>query len=219
MRIVSINVGRPRDVLWKGEVVSTAIFKEPVSGPVAVRCHNLAGDGQADLTVHGGEAKAVYAYAVQHYAYWRVALPGVDLAYGQFGENLTVDDFEEREIRVGDEFTVGTARLVATQPRLPCFKLQLRFGRDDILDRFLASGRTGVYFAVAEEGVIEAGDRLERVRTDPASITIAEAAQLYLADAPDESLLRRGIASAALPEGWRRRFERKLERHTARETA
>jgi len=216
MHIVSINAGRPRDVFWKDRVVSTAIFKEPVDGPVAVRRHNLAGDGQADLTVHGGAAKAVCAYAVSHYAYWREVLPGVELPWGKFGENLT-DDFNEHEIRVGDEFSAGTARLMATQPRLPCFKLQVRFGRDDILERFLESGRTGVYFAVLEEGMIRAGDPIERVRSDSTSITIAEATQLYLEEAPDESLLRRGLGAAALPDSWRRRFTRKLDGLLARE--
>jgi MOSC domain-containing protein YiiM len=212
MKIISVNVGRPREVLWKFNVVSTAIFKEPAGGPVTVRRLNLDGDGQADLTVHGGANKAVYAYALQHYTYWRGALPGTDLPWGMFGENLTIDDFDEAEIRVGDEFVAGTARLVATQPRLPCYKLAIRFGRDDIVDRFIASGRTGVYFAVLEEGVVEAGARIERVRSDPACITIAEAAQLYLEATEDRALLARAIASQALPEGWRRRFERKLAR-------
>jgi MOSC domain-containing protein YiiM len=210
MVIVSVNVGRPRDVPWHDRMVRTAIFKEPVAGRVAVRRHNLEGDGQADLTVHGGEHKAVYAYPASHYAFWRRELPDAALRWGNFGENLTIDDFDERTIRVGDIFIAGTAKLIATQPRLPCFKLGIRFGRDDMVDRFLASGRTGVYFAVSEEGALAAGDAVIRAHTDPNAITVADAARLYTGRTDDPDLLRKAVNSPALPEGWRQRFLRRL---------
>jgi MOSC domain-containing protein YiiM len=210
MRIVSVNVGRPREVVWQDRIVATAIFKQPVDGRVAVRRHNLEGDGQADLTVHGGRAKAVYAYPLRHYAYWREQLPGVELTWGNFGENLTLDDFDENDLRVGDEFIAGTARLQATQPRLPCFKLGIRFGREDMVDRFLESRRTGVYFAVLEEGELGAGDVVTRVHTNPADITIAEATELYVGGTAEPGLVRRALATVALPQSWRQRFSRLL---------
>src|SRR5213078_530292 len=163
MRIVSVNIGLPRQVTWRGEAITTGIFKEPVAGRVAVRALNLDGDRQADLTVHGGRDKAVYAYPAEHYAYWRAQLPGVELAHGAFGENLTTEGLLEDDVHVGDRFRVASAELIATQPRLPCYKLAARFQRADMVKRFLASRRTGFYFAVAREGEVAAGDAIERV--------------------------------------------------------
>jgi MOSC domain-containing protein YiiM len=211
MKIVSVNVGVPREVEWRGETVRTGIWKAPVTGRVPVRMHNLAGDGQADLRAHGGRDKAVYAYAVGHYARWRAELPEADFAvYGAFGENLTLDDFMESDVRIGDEYRAGTARLVVTQPRMPCSKLAVRFGRPDMPDLFLASGRNGFYLAVLEEGEVEAGDELTPVHHEPSSISVAEAAHLYAGRDLDPDLLRRGIDSP-VPEGWKRRFRERLE--------
>jgi MOSC domain-containing protein YiiM len=210
MKIASINVGRPREIAWKDRIVSTAIFKAPVTGPVTVRPTNLAGDGQADLTVHGGEDKAVYVYAAGHYPYWREQLPGLDLAWGAFGENLTLDDFTEDSIRIGDEFVARDARFIVTQPRMPCYKLGLRLGRDDMIERFLASGRSGFYLRVAAEGTIEAGQSFERIATHAACITVADAVALHSGRITDAGLLSRAIETPALPSGWRERFRRVL---------
>ncbi len=210
MRIVSVNTGQPQPILWRDRTITTAIFKHPVAGPVRVRRLNLEGDGQADLEVHGGENKAIYAYAAGHYAWWRRELPDAELAWGSFGENLTLDDFNEHDIHIGDVFLAGTARLMAVQPRLPCTKLNLRFRRDDMIDRFLASGRTGVYFKVIEEGVLQAGDIVERTIANASGITIAQATQLYTGASDDPALLRQAVATPALPEAWQRRFGRKL---------
>jgi len=212
MKIVSVNVGVPREVEWRGETVRTGIFKAPVTGRLAVREHNVAGDEQADLRVHGGRDKAVYAYAAGHYARWRTELPGADLAtYGAFGENLTLDDFSESDIRIGDEYRAGTARLVVTQPRMPCSKLAVRFGRADMPDLFLASGRNGFYLAILEEGELAAGDDFTLLRRDPSSITVSEAAHLYAGRDLDPGLLARGIASP-VPAGWKKRYAERLER-------
>src|SRR5262245_25306653 len=148
MRVVSVNVGLPREVEWKGRVVTTGIFKTPVAARVALRALNLEGDRQADLTVHGGADKAVYAYPSEHYPFWRRELPGLDLPCGAFGENLTTEGLDEAEVRIGDRFRVGTAEVRVTQPRIPCYKLGIRLGRDDIVERFLWSGRSGFYLAV-----------------------------------------------------------------------
>jgi MOSC domain-containing protein YiiM len=148
MKIVSVNVGMPRDVVWKGMTVQTAIFKEPVDGPVAISKLNLAGDRQADLSVHGGVEKAVYAYPAEHYDYWRNELPGVSFPLGKFGENLTTDGLREDSLCIGDRLRIGSGVLMVTQPRIPCYKLALRFDRDDMITRFLKSGRSGFYFSV-----------------------------------------------------------------------
>jgi MOSC domain-containing protein YiiM len=212
MKISSVNVGRPRAVLWRGETVRTGIWKAPVAGRVAVRNDHIEGDAQADLRVHGGRDKAVYAYAAGHYARWRAELPDADLSsYGAFGENLTLDDFTESDVFIGDEYRAGSARLVVTQPRMPCSKLAVRFGRADMPDLFLASGRNGFYLAILEEGVVEAGDDVTLLQREPSSITVAEAAHLYAGKHLDPALLRRGLASP-VPDGWKERYRQRLDR-------
>ena len=207
MRIVSVNVGLPREVVWKGSTVSTAIFKHPVEGRIPLRCRNLDGDAQADLAVHGGVEKAVYAYPVEHYPPWRAELPETELAPGSFGENLTLEGVPlEDEVCVGDRFEVGTAELVVTQPRIPCFKLGIRFGREDIVKRFLASGRSGWYFAVLREGAVAAGDPIRLLARYPARCSVAELTRLYARAGGDVEGLRRAAALDALPEGWRSHF-------------
>ncbi len=203
MRVVSVNVGVPREVAWKGITVSTGIFKEPVTGSVAIRHDNLAGDRQADLTVHGGPNKAVYGYATEHYAYWRSVLPDTELPWGVFGENLTTEGLTEDSLHVGDTLRVGTAVLMAVQPRQPCYKLQIRFGRDDIIQRFLTSGRSGFYFSIVEEGEVQAGSAIEILSRDENKVTIADVNRLYLGHGTDAELLERALHVQALPEGIR----------------
>jgi MOSC domain-containing protein YiiM len=218
MRIISVNVGRPRLVMWRGEPVSTGIFKEPVEGRVAVRTLNLDGDRQADLTVHGGPAKAVYAYPSEHYAHWRGELPGAELPWGMFGENFTTEGLLETGVNVGDRFRVGTAELVVTQPRMPCYKLGLKFGRADMLKRFLLSRLTGFYFAVAQEGEAGAGDEVELIARDPAGVTVADVVRLYVQDRDDVETMRRALEVEALPQGWRDEFLERIERDEGRKT-
>jgi MOSC domain-containing protein YiiM len=158
MKLISVNTGLPREVTWHGMTVSTGIFKEPVAGRVALRKLNLDGDRQADLTVHGGEFKAVYCYSLVHYDFWKALLPGKDLPLAIFGENFTTDGLLENSVHLGDQFSVGSALVVVTQPRLPCYKLGIRFQADDMVKRFLASARTGFYLAITREGEVGAGD-------------------------------------------------------------
>jgi MOSC domain-containing protein YiiM len=190
--------------------VTTAIFKDPVPGRVRVRQLNLEGDGQADLSVHGGRDKAVYAYSAEHYADWRRELADLELPWGMFGENLTVEGLREDEVCVGDRLRFGAAEGVVTQPRLPCYKLGVRFSRDDIVKRFLASGRTGFYLAVTREGDVGVGDPVEVLARDPQGITVGDVTQLYIRDKRNVEKLRRAIRVAALPEGWRSQFEEQL---------
>jgi MOSC domain-containing protein YiiM len=178
-RILSVNVGAPRKVSWNGGEVTTGIFKEPVAGRVILRRLNLDGDRQADLTVHGGVNKAVYVYPSEHYPYWQKQLPGVTLPWGMFGENLTTEGLREEETHIGDRFRIGSALLMVTQPRLPCFKLGLKFGRDDMPKGFLASERTGFYLAVVEEGEIGAGDAIELEHRREKTDSVAELVRRY----------------------------------------
>ena len=212
MKLLSVNVGHPLDVISKGKSVTTGIFKEPVEGRVRLRTLNLDGDRQADLNVHGGIDKAVYAYPVKHYDYWHRELPGVELPWGMFGENLTVEGMLESEINIGDQFRIGSAELVVTQPRLPCYKLAVKFGRDDIIKRFLESGRTGFYFAVLKEGEVGAGDPIEMINRDVHRVTVAEITRLYLERKGDHQALKSALGVDALPESWKAHFERRLEK-------
>jgi MOSC domain-containing protein YiiM len=212
MRILSLNVGRPRLVVWKGQSVSTGIYKSPAEGRVALRALNLDGDRQADLTVHGGPFKAVYAYPSEHYAYWRKELPGAELPWGVFGENFTTEGFDELGVNIGDSFRVGSAEVTVTQPRLPCYKLGIRFGRADMLKRLLVSGRTGFYFSVRREGEVGAGDEFEPTTRDENGVTVADITRLYFRDKDDVETLRRAVAVEALPESWREHFREQLDR-------
>ena len=213
MRVVSVNVGLPRAVAWRGKTVTTAIFKEPVAGRVALRSLNLDGDRQADLTVHGGREKAVYAYPVEHYRHWRTELADAALPYGAFGENLTTEGLREDAVHVGDRFRIGSTEMLVTQPRLPCYKLGIRFGRADMVKRFLASGRTGFYLAVLREGEVGAGDAIQLVARDELGVSIAEVTRLYVGEHPDHEALRRAIRVPALPASWRAHFLERLEHH------
>lgn len=210
MKIVSLNVGFPRDVEWRGKTVRTSIFKAPVAGAVRVRRLNLDGDAQSDLTVHGGVEKAVYVYPAEHYEFWRAELPGVDFPYGAFGENFTTEGLREDVVQIGDAFRAGSAEFVVTQPRMPCFKLGVRFDRSDMVKRFLRSGRTGFYLAVTREGEVAAGDAVTLVARAADPITVADIVALYTADAANQDLLRRAIELPALPAGWRDYFRKRL---------
>lgn len=217
MRIISLQVGRPRLVAWTGQTVSTGIYKSPVEGRVMLRTLNLDGDRQADLSVHGGPYKAVYAYPSEHYPFWRGELPDTELPWGMFGENFTTEGFDESAVNVGDRFRVGRAELTVTQPRMPCYKLGIKFGRPDILKRFLASGRTGFYFSVQREGEVAAGDEFELIGRDEGGVTVADITRLYARDRDDVEGLRRAVALEALPESWREHFRQRLARAAAAE--
>src|ERR671930_728359 len=161
MKVLSLNVALPRKVLFNGQTVTTGIFKDPIKGPIMLRKLNLDGDRQADLTVHGGVDKAVYSYPAEHYDYWRKQFPNMDLMWGMFGENFTTQGLMEDTVNIGDQFQIGSAKLVATQPRMPCYKLGVKFGRMDMVRKFLVSGRPGIYFKVLKEGQVQVGDKIE----------------------------------------------------------
>jgi MOSC domain-containing protein YiiM len=214
-KLISVNTGLPRGVMWHGRTVTTEIYTQPVEGRVALRKLNLDGDRQADLSVHGGEYKAVYCYPVAHYDYWKKELPGRELPMGMFGENFTVDGLLEDSVHLGDRFAVGSAEVVVTQPRLPCYKLGLRFQSDDMVRRFLASGRTGFYFAVTREGEVGAGDEIKAISRDDNAVPVSEITRLYIAKRyGDEEVasVRRALRVAALPESWKEYLRQRLEK-------
>jgi len=211
MKIISVNVGLPRLVLRNGEPVSTGIFKEPVSGRVMMRTLNLDGDRQSDLSVHGGPLKAVYVYPSEHYEFWKQELPEMDLPWGVFGENFTTTGLFETEVNIGDKFRVGQAELMVTQPRMPCYKLGIRFGRADIIKRFLVSERSGFYLSVAKEGEVGAGDEFQLLEKNESGVRVVDVTRLYGSDKANVDLLRRAIATEALPDSWREYFRKRLE--------
>ena len=206
MTVVSVNVSGPKRVQVREGTVLTSIFKSPVEGRVAVRRHNIAGDRQSDLTVHGGPYKAVYSYPEEHYSYWTEQLPGMELTPGIFGENLTTRGLTEDEVSIGDQFRVGSALLQAAQPRMPCFKLGIRFGRPDMVKRFWLSGRSGIYFSVIEEGDLAAGDSIERTMHVADGISVADVVRLYRGDHNDRELLARALR-APLFGGWKQALQ------------
>jgi MOSC domain-containing protein YiiM len=210
MKLLAVSVGRPRDLDWRGRRVRTSIFKTPVTGRVRVSRLNLAGDEQSDLTVHGGPDKAVYAYPSEHYPAWRRELPYAELGFGAFGENLTTEGLLEHEVSIGDRFRIGTAEFVVTQPRMPCYKLGVRFGNPEMVKRFHHSGRNGFYFAVTREGELGAGDTIERLERDAGGLTVADVVKLYVEDDDKQPLLERASRHPALPASWRDYFQKRL---------
>ena len=215
MKLVSLNVGLPREVTWRGIKVTTGIYKQPVASRVALRKLNLGGDRQADLSVHGGEAKAVYCYPLEHYEYWTKELPGHELPAGVFGENFTTDGLLEDSVHLGNQFSVGSAEVIVTQPRLPCYKLGVRFQSDDMVKRFFASRRTGFYVAVGREGEVGREDEIKTISRDPDGVPVSEITRLYAEKRYSESdiaSVRRALRVAALPESWKQYFRERLEK-------
>ncbi|HKZ81564.1 MAG TPA: MOSC domain-containing protein [Pyrinomonadaceae bacterium] len=213
MKLISVNVGLPQLVTRNGTTVSTSIFKKPVAGPVKLRTLNLDGDRQADLSVHGGPSKAVYVYPSEHYDFWGQELPGMNLPPGVFGENFTTEGLSEDQVNIGDKFRIGSALVMVTEPRMPCYKLGIRFGRTDIIRKFLASGRSGFYLAVLEEGEVEAGNEIQLIEQDGGDVTVSDITRLYVRDKHNVQLLRRAVELDALPESWRAYFKKRLGRH------
>lgn len=211
MRVVSVNVGLPREVVWRGKAIATGIYKEPVEGRVPLRTLNLDGDRQADLRVHGGRDKAVYLYPSEFYERWSHERPELSFGPGTFGENLTTEGLVDEDVGVGDRFRVGSAELVVTEPRLPCFKLGIRMGRDAFVTEFLERGLFGFYLAVVEEGDVGAGDPIVEIRRDPHRLPVTEIARLYTHGRGDLEGMRRAAAHGSLPAGWRDYFRRRID--------
>jgi MOSC domain-containing protein YiiM len=210
MKIISLNVGLPRRFEYHNLDVTTSIFKSAVDGPRLLRRMNIDGDCQSDLSVHGGKNKAVYAYPSEHYDYWREQLPDYEFTWGNFGENFTTEGLLEENAFIGDQYRVGEATVKIVQPRLPCYKLGLRFDRPDMVKRFLLSRRSGVYFSVVQEGMVAAGDTFERTHEDPRRISLADINRTYLEPEKNVDLLRRIVEEQVLPHGLHVEFSEVL---------
>ena len=211
-KILSVNVSLPKEIDFEGQEVITGIFKEPIEGRIMLRTLNLDGDKQADLTVHGGPDKAVYEYPIEHYEFWRKVYPDIEMPNGMFGENFTTEGLMEAQVNVGDVFRIGSSKVIATQPRMPCYKLGVKFGRMDVLKKFLASGRSGVYFKVLEEGEVGTGDPIIQIKKDTNRVGISDIVKLYSSDRENTKMMRRAIKVEALPEGWKDYFYEQIRR-------
>lgn len=210
MKLLSVNVSLPREVLHERKTVSTGIFKEPVEGRVMLRTLKLEGDGQADLVNHGGTYQAVYVYPIENYEYWQRELGRSDFSFGQFGENFTVEGMLEDDVYVGDVFRVGDALVEVTQPRTPCYKLGIKMDMARFPKLFLESGRVGFYLRVLKEGEVGAGDVFDRVYSDPERMAVREMSYLLFFDPENLEGARRALRIPALSPGWRSSFEERL---------
>jgi MOSC domain-containing protein YiiM len=210
MKLLSVNVGLPRLLSWHGQTFDTGIFKDSVAGPVMLCTTNLDGDRQADLSVHGGPNKAAYAYPSEHYPSWNAELSEPVHDWGAFGENFSIEGLLETDVSIGDRYRIGDAIVQVTTPRLPCFKLAAKFKSDDIIERFLNSGRCGFYFSVEKEGVVKAGDAIELLSRVTPTLTVAEVNSLYTLKSPDREILQRSLDVHLLPDSWRMRFRARL---------
>lgn len=211
MKLISLNVGLPREVEFEGNMIKTGIYKNPKEGKIALKRLNLDGDRQADLSVHGGPDKAVYSYPSEHYQFWRDQYPNIEMNWGMFGENFTTSGLLEDEVNVGDEFEVGTSKLVAVQPRMPCFKLGVKFGTVTIIQKFFASGKPGIYFRVLKEGEVAAGDEIKMTKRDEHNIRIKDIMRLYTSEKSNIEKIKKAVNVPALPESWRSFFLVRLE--------
>jgi MOSC domain-containing protein YiiM len=210
MTLISVNTGGPREVRANGEIVLTSIWKSPRDGRVRAAGVNLEGDKQSDLTVHGGQYKSVYVYPSEHYAYWRAQLPGAELPWGVFGENLTTEGLLETDVYIGDRLAIGSAEFQVTQPRQPCFKLGIRFGREDILKRFVASGRSGFYVSIVTAGDVGRGDSIQIAQRAADSVSVADIFAMKMGGDGTRDALIRAASLSGLTPSWREHFLARL---------
>jgi MOSC domain-containing protein YiiM len=207
MQLISLNVGTPQEKLWMGKPVLASIFKKPVTGRRKVSFLNIEGDEQSDLRVHGGVDKAVYAYDVSHYDHWKTVLQREDWNFGLFGENLTTSSLPDDEVRIGNIYQIGTAKLQVIQPRFPCVKINIRFGLPDMIERFMAERRSGIYFRVVEEGAVQVGDNITLVETSPYPVTVQDYIGCYYSKGAKREVLHTLLSIPYLPQRHRLSFE------------
>lgn len=207
MKLLSVNVSQPKEVSYNGKRIKTGIFKAPVSGRTMMRRLNIDGDGQGDLSVHGGIHKAVYVYPIEHYDYWKRELGRDDLTYGKFGENLTVEGMLEETVHIGDVFRIGDALVEVSQPRVPCFKLGIKMRDPQIVKPFLESERVGFYVRVLEEGEVGAGDTIERIKVGEGQMTVKKIVHLRHFDDTNTAAVEKAASLPALTPSWRDSFE------------
>ena len=211
MKLEAINIGLPKTVIYENKKVTTGIFKTPVTEKIKVGKINLEGDGQADLRVHGGESKAVMVYPYEHYTFWANQLNRNDFSYGQFGENFTVTGFNEKNTNIGDQFKIGDAVFEVTQPRVPCYKLEMKMEEQNFIQPYLHSKKTGFYFRVLNEGTVKAGEAIEKIFEEPLQFSVEEAVKLLYIDSSNKKRIEEIVGITALSDGWKKSFNRLLK--------
>ena len=213
-RLLSLNVGLPRDVAWRGKTVRTAIWKFPVGGRRMVRKLNIDGDGQADLAGHGGEQRAVFVYQMDSYEYWKRFLVRDDFSFGQFGENFTVEGLADDEVCIGDRYRIGDAIFEVTQPRVTCYRVGIRMNEPRMPALLVAHHRPGFYFRVLQEGEVGTGDVIAKISDGPERITVAEVDALLYLPGHSREQLQRALRIPALSKGWQSSFQAMLKEET-----
>lgn len=211
MKLLSINIGKIREIDYQDRRVTTGIYKEPIQGSVQLSVLGVEGDVQVDRENHGGPDKAVYAYTIENYQHWQQDLNRAPFSYGQFGENCTVTGLMDDIVHIGDIFRIGTATLQVTQPRVPCFKLGVKMGEKGFVGKFRCSGRVGFYLRVLEEGTLEAGTSITRWIEDPARLTVCEAMKALEPGYHQKALLYKLLEISALSQAWRQDLQKRLE--------
>src|SRR5499427_6211856 len=214
-RLLSVNIGLPRDIAWRGRTVHTAVWKEPVEGRRMARRLNIDGDGQGDLGGHGGEQRAVFVYQIESYRYWEDRLGRSDLTYGQFGENFTIEGMADKEVCIGDRYNIGQASFEVTQPRVTCYRVGIRMNEPQMAALLTSSGKPGFYFRVLQEGEIEAGDEIVKVGDGPERMTVAEINALLYLPGHSRQQLERALRIPALTAGWRGSFQALLQQESS----
>src|SRR5580658_3724829 len=218
-RLLSVNVGLPRDVTWKGKTVRTAIWKSPVEGRRMVRKFNVVGDAQADLAGHGGEQRAVFVYQMDSYHHWERFLGRDDFVFGQFGENFTVEELPDNEVCIGDRYRIGNAIFEVSQPRVTCYRVGIRMNEPRMAALLVTHHRPGFYFRVLQEGEVGAGDDIVKIADSPDRISVADVdALLYLPGHSTEQL-QRALRVPALSKGWQSSFQAMLQQDLSSKTA
>lgn len=212
MKLLSVYIGKPRTIEYEGKEVRTGIFKELHEGPANVKTLNIEGDGQADLRVHGGINKAVYAYPSEHYAYWKEKYPNLNYEGSAFGENLSVSGMSEQSVCIGDIYQIGTTKFMVTNPRMPCFKLGIKMQMPAFVGFFLEARLNGFYFKVVEEGTIEAGQNIQLISSDGYNLTVDEVILAYHKEKKNKMLLTKAAQAPNLPEDWTSFFQQKLDK-------
>jgi MOSC domain-containing protein YiiM len=207
MKLISLNIGKPQLKTWNGKEILTSIFKYPVNDMRKVSFTNIDGDEQSDLRVHGGINKAVYSYDLSHYEHWKTILPRHDWQHGMFGENLTTEGLPDDEVRIGNIYQIGTAKLQVVQPRFPCIKINIRFNLPDMIERFAEAKRSGIYFKVVEEGALQMNDEIKLVEESPFNVTVSEYVDCYYSKGNDADILSTILSIPYLPQRQRSSFE------------
>ena len=210
MKLLSVNIGQPKEVVYQGKTLKTGIYKYPVSHAVNVHKIGVTGDVQVDTKYHGGVEKAVYIYPAEHYDFWKNELPETDFPLGAFGENLTITGATDSQVNIGDIFKVGEVELQVTMPRIPCYKLNIRFDSNLFLKKFYASQRWGFYCTTLKEGKIQIGDEITLLRKDEGNFTVAEFTQLYTSKTPMPALLAKALNTISLSEKRKEKFRVKF---------